>query len=423
MFSILGAGISGISAGYHLALQGKDHLIYEKRDRWGGLCDNFNIDGFRFDYCVHLSFTKNDYVKKLFGKSAEYNTHEPNPNNYYHGIWLKHPVQNNLFNLPKDQKKNILISMIENRKNDRGNPKNYYEWLMKQYGELFTDTFPAGYTKKYWTVDSKELSIDWVKDRMYVPDINEMILGAEQKHTPVTYYAKEMRYPKEGGYRSFLNELRSKSNIMFNKEIYEVDTVYKKLKFNDGSVEYYEKLISSLPLPEIINMIKDVPLEIKKMANRLSCSEIDLVSIGFKRPDVAKRLWFYIYDEDILPARAYSPNLKSLNNVPEGCSSLQFETYSSKHKPLPMSKENLMEHIVASGIKMNIFSKDDIKMVDHRNIKYGNVIFLHDTVMMRKKIIEYLSTKGIKVIGRFGKWDYLWSDQSFLSGKYEVSNV
>lgn len=42
--------------------------MYEKNERWGGLCDNFTIgDGFRFDYFVHLSFTKSEYVKELFG--------------------------------------------------------------------------------------------------------------------------------------------------------------------------------------------------------------------------------------------------------------------------------------------------------------------------------------------------------------------
>lgn len=53
--TILGAGISGISAAYHLGLNGKHCVIFEKSDDWGGLCGNFNINGFRFDKFVHLS--------------------------------------------------------------------------------------------------------------------------------------------------------------------------------------------------------------------------------------------------------------------------------------------------------------------------------------------------------------------------------
>ena len=31
-------------------------------------------------------------------------------------------------------------------------------------------------------------------------------------------------------------------------------------------------------------------------------------------------------------------------------------------------------------------------------------------------MLQYLAAKGIHFCGLFGKWDYLWSNQSFLSG-------
>ena len=48
---------------------------------------------------------------------------------------------------------------------------------------------------------------------------------------------------------------------------------------------------------------------------------------------------------------------------------------------------------------------------------YSNVIFDRDIYKNRKIIQEYLDNVGIKYIGRFGKWDYLWSDQSLMTGK------
>lgn len=42
----------------------------------------------------------------------------------------------------------------------------------------------------------------------------------------------------------------------------------------------------------------------------------------------------YIYDEDIKSARINSPSIKSPNNVPEGCSSMQFEIYHPKDEIL-----------------------------------------------------------------------------------------
>jgi hypothetical protein len=36
---------------------------------------------------------------------------------------------------------------------------------------------------------------------------------------------------------------------------------------------------------------------------------------------------------------------------------------------------------------------------------------------------EYLNGQGIDLIGRFRKWDDLWSDQSYLSGKMKGEKI
>ena len=63
---IIGSGIAGISAAYHLEKSGEQVTIYEKNNDWGGLCANFTINGFRFDKFVHFTFADDDYIKDLF---------------------------------------------------------------------------------------------------------------------------------------------------------------------------------------------------------------------------------------------------------------------------------------------------------------------------------------------------------------------
>ena len=65
-YLILGAGISGLSASYHLKQKGYESIIIEKESQIGGLCRSFKINGFTFDHFIHLSFTQNDYVKSIF---------------------------------------------------------------------------------------------------------------------------------------------------------------------------------------------------------------------------------------------------------------------------------------------------------------------------------------------------------------------
>ncbi|MBU1869372.1 MAG: FAD-dependent oxidoreductase, partial [Candidatus Omnitrophica bacterium] len=46
---ILGAGLAGLSAAYHLQKQGKECLVFEKESEVGGLCRSKNVGGFTFD--------------------------------------------------------------------------------------------------------------------------------------------------------------------------------------------------------------------------------------------------------------------------------------------------------------------------------------------------------------------------------------
>lgn len=412
---ILGAGISGISAAYHLKQQGMDSIIYEQDCDWGGLCGNFEVDGFRFDKAIHLSFTKDKYVKEIFSKSCEYIVHKPIAYNYYKGSWLKHPAQNNLYPLGLEEKLEIISDFVENE-NKKTNISNYEEWLRAQYGNYFSENFPIPYTRKYWTKEARELSITWVGDRMYKPNIKEVLKGAFEPDTPNTYYAKEMRYPKYGGYKNFLTTMVSESQIRFNKKVISIDVNSKSIQFEDKTKEQYTDLISSLPLPELVKMIEGVPDKVKLASEKLWATSVALVSFGFNRADIPKHLWFYIYDENHMASRCYSPSLKSKDNVSDGCSSLQFEVYFSRHKPLKYDGDELIEHIIEKSIEMNLFQRTDIQVRDFRVLPYGNVAFYNGMEKDRQVVHDYLDEIDIKYIGRFGEWDYLWSDQSLISG-------
>ncbi|MCM1989303.1 protoporphyrinogen/coproporphyrinogen oxidase [Oceanirhabdus seepicola] len=410
---VLGGGIAGITAAYFL---GKEKaVVYEKEEQWGGLCNSFCINNFIFDKAIHLSFTKYSEVREIFDR-VNYYKHEPNPSNYYKGHWLKHPIQNNLYPLPAEEKVKAIKDFI-NRPIYNKKFLNYEEWLYEQFGQYIAENFSLKYTEKYWCEEGKKLETSWIKNRVYRPSIEEVLYGAMSEKTPNTYYAKEMRYPKEGGYKAFLKPMGEETNILLNKKAVLIDSHNKLIEFSDGTKIHYETLISSIPLPKLINIIKDAPKVVREAANNLVATSILLISVGFNKPDVVKNLWFYIYDEDLLPARAYSPNLKSKNNVPSGCSSLQFEIHYSKYKPININRANILEHVSNVIEKLNIARKSEIIFMDYRNVEYGNVIFYKDIHKNKKIIQNYLDKIGIRYIGRFGEWDYLWSDQSLLSGK------
>ena len=281
-------------------------------------------------------------------------------------------------------------------------------------------------------MEAKELNVNpsWVGLRFYQPNIDEVLRGAMTNDTPVTYYVKEQRYPKEGKYRSFLKNLVNQINIQYDREIKQIDTKNKILYFSNGEYTSYDRIISTIPLPEIIKFIPQAPDAVRQVAANLHATKVAIVSFGFKRPDIPKNLWFYVYDEEILFARVYSPSRKSPNNTPSGCSSLQAEIYFSHYKPLETmipKGENIAQycinHTKEKFIKMGICKADDIICEDFRILPYGNVIFTHGMEKNREIVLDYLRENGIVSCGRFGEWGYLWSHASFLSGMSAVDKI
>lgn len=416
---ILGAGIAGISAAYHLKKAGIESVIYEQDDDYGGLCRSFQVDGFTFDTFAHISFDSN--TEEYLENTTEHYTHAPEALNFDNGRWLRHPVQNNMVNLPIDERIKLIQGFVEKKSDDEA--ANYAQWLESVYGIGFAHTYPFRYTRKYWTVEPEQLETKWVKGRMYEPSLEEVLRGAMVKDTPAVHYSKKARYPKHGGFQAFLASMAKECSIVYQKQVCAIDCEKKKLVFRDGTNIPYNYLISTLPINEVCGFMSDVPDEVMKAADQLDYTSGVMVSLGFNRPKVSPALWYYIYDEDILPARIYSPDWKSLNNVPEGCSAIQAEIYYSKYNPLTEFLDEIMEEAIEQLLRLKLFDRNDIIVKDVRMKKYANIMFTPGIYQARDVIHSFLKAKGIFYAGRFGEWDYLWAGQSLLSGKKAAENV
>lgn len=410
---ILGAGVAGISAGYFLKEAGVEAVIYELEDTYGGLCNSFTIDGFTFDTFGHISFDPN--TRKWLEDQTEHFVHESEALNFDNGRWLRHPVQNNLYGLPVEERIEIIKDFISKKQTD--NPQNYGEWLKSIYGECFAKRYPYKYTKKYWTVEPEELETQWVKGRMYNPDITEVLRGAMTSEVPGVHYSKKANYPQKGGFKAFLKPMVNECMIEYGRRVCYIDTERKQIGFQAGKPISYDYIISTIPLPELCSSIDKIPNDILKASKCLHYTQGVMVSLGFNKPKISPALWFYVYDEDIFPSRIYSPDWKSSDNVPKGCSALQAEIYFSSFKPLEESLEDIKKKAIQQMLRLGLFKESDIIVQDVRMKQYANVIFTPEIYEAREKIHQYLQSKGIHYAGRFGEWDYLWVGQSLLSGR------
>ena len=416
---IIGAGISGLGAAYELKKRNIDYVILEKRASYGGLLDNFEIDGFLFDNFVHFSFSKDPGLNEILLNSTDYHTLFADPINFFKNVWIKHPAITNLFPLDANIKR-LVIESFKNRDLSI-NIKNYEDWLNYTYGSYFTEHFVEKYTKKYWTVSTKDLSVAWIGKRMIAPKLEDIIEGSIKQRENNDYYLNELRYPKKGGFKSFLNSL-PKENIIYNTNVLNIDVDTNVITTNNRDCDTisYNKIISSIPLPEY-SKILEAPGEIKLEMEKLNFTSGYLISLGFNNKRFVDKLWYYIYDVEFITSRVYSPSLKAENNAPINCSSIQAEIYTNKGDKV-FSESELNDEIIRLCNLHGLRAKD-VLVKDIRFHKYANVIFDHNAYRSRDKIVDFLGSVDITTCGRYGEWEYFWSHQSLESGILKARSI
>ncbi|MBW4021749.1 MAG: NAD(P)-binding protein [Proteobacteria bacterium] len=416
---ILGGGIAGLSAAWAARERGLDALVLEARGSAGGILDSFSIDGFRFDNGVHLSFATEPEVRAVFDRTPHVE-HEALCLCWDNGLWLRHPVQNNLYPLPVEEKVALIDGLVGQ---PEGEVRTYRDWLIQQYGGPMAARWPLVYTEKYWTLPAEKLGIDWIGQRMRRADLPEVLRGAMSERVPSTYYISRMRYPRRGGYRAFIEPMIEAATIRTGARVAAVDPRARQVRIDGGEVVGYRRLVSTLPLPSLVAMMDDVPDGIRADAESLFATRVDLISVALRRARVSPSLWFYIYDRDVLAARVYSPSWKSADNAPPGCSSLQWEIYSSCRRPIEATIAEMTENCLAAMERMGLAARDDVIFTHHKYLPFGNVVFDLGMEARRDRVRGWVEAQGIGLAGRFGEWAYLWSNQSFMSGRSAVERL
>ena len=418
---ILGSGMAGLGAAYGTREAGRKAVVFDKNAYPGGHTASHVNKGFTFDEGPHVSFTKIEKVRALFAAAVagNFQSIDAHIDNYWHGHWVRHPVVTNMHGLPTETVVSIIRDYLDAKKNAAPAIRNYEDWLIASYGRTYAETFPMQYTRKYHTTEARNLTTEWVGPRLYQAKLDELLTGALSPISPNIHYVQDYRYPTEGGFGAFLKDLTQQSEVRVNHEVIGINVKAKEITFANGGRHSFAKLISSIPLPDLIPMIAGAPKDIVAASQTLACTTVVLVNLGIGRPDVSKSSWTYFYDDEFPFSRVSYPRNYSPKVVPAGTSSIQAEVYfSKKYRPLTASPQSCIEPTIDGLRRCGVIrSYDQIVYRDAMLIPYANIIFDLDRDAALRKVHGFLEDIGIGWCGRYGEWGYLWSDESFVSGE------
>ena len=340
-------------------------------------------------------------------------------NNYWKGSWIAHPVQMHLHGLPDDLVVRIIRDFVDAQAAGVTETRDYEDWLRAAYGSTFAETFPMVYGRKYHTTSMDNLTTDWLGPRMYRPSLEEVLRGALAATDIDVHYVTDFRYPTHGGFQAYLRPFLERFDIRLGHRIVAIDPSHGTVDFADGSAAVFDRLVSSIPLPDLVPLVAGAPSAVLEAASRLSFTSAVMVNLGIDREDISEAQISYVYDEDIIFPRLNFPHLLSPNNVPHGTASIQVELYfSDRYKPLEKAPTDLIDDVIKDLLRMGVLEERDRLLVrEARFVRYANVIYDHDRAAALGIVNQFLDEVGILRCGRYGDWNHAWTDEAFLSGE------
>ncbi|MCX5657298.1 MAG: FAD-dependent oxidoreductase, partial [Candidatus Omnitrophica bacterium] len=327
---ILGGGLSGLSVAWYLQKKGIDCQIFEKESEVGGLCRSKKIGGFTFDYDGHLlHFRHNNtlrFIKNLLGNNLV--KHKRNAEIFSFERFSRFPFQSNLYGFPKPVIEECLEGFIKAHHDGYRKKKtdSFGDWINRQLGPGIAKHFMIPYNTKFWTILPQKLTCEWVDGFISVPSLEEMIEGTIKESKINLGYNAFFWYPKRGGINEFPLALAGQlKNIFTSCEVTKIDLTNKRIKLANGSEERFDLLLSTLPLPELPFLIKDIPEKINSVFKKLRWNSIFNINLGTEREAGYARHWIYFPEKDFCFFRVGFPHSFSHSIVPKGKGSLYIE--------------------------------------------------------------------------------------------------
>lgn len=256
---ILGGGVTGLAAGYCSGLP-----VLEAADGPGGICSSYYVrpksserlpqspkdgEAYRFEIGGgHWIFGGDPVILQFIRSLAPVKSYSRKSSVYFRAKdqYAPFPLQNHLRFLDADIAGQALAEMAK----PGSGWTTMKEWLEASFGPTLCKLFFFPFHDLYTAGLYKEIAPqDAYKSPVNLP---VAIQGAFKQSAAVGYNTTYI-YPIEG-LNTLAQRMAASCNIHYGKRAVRIDVKQKEIHFADGGSKRYERLISTLPLNQMIAM-------------------------------------------------------------------------------------------------------------------------------------------------------------------------
>lgn len=418
---IAGAGLAGLSAALHLG--DEPYRLVEPETSAGGLCRSIREEGFTFDHTGHLLHLRRPEIRGLvldLVGDEKFLRIDRRSGVYSKATYTEYPFQVNTHGLPRTVVRDCVMGFAETlqqRVGDADDGRSFHDWVLATFGRGIAEHFMFPYNEKLFCTDLRTVTADWVSWSIPKPSWADVIRGAEGRNAKAFGYNPQFLYPAAGGIdllpRALLARVRPPT---FATAVSAIELRARRATLSDGSRVCYERLISTMPLPRLLERCDTLPPALAGATGRLRHVGALNLNLGFDAPCPKPYHWVY-FPEPAFPfyrVGVYS-NLCPAS-VPAGWSSFYVEISVPpgarvEAGPLAQRSAALLRDV---GLVPRTARLRCVRAVD---IPFAYVI--HDRA--RREILpaahRFLESHGVLSVGRYGAWEYSAMEDAIWQGR------
>ena len=208
---VLGAGLTGLSAAFHLRRYGVDPVVLEREEVVGGACRTLEQDGFAFDLTGHLLHLGREESRRLvteLGIARRLRSLARRAGIAVAGTVTPYPIQINTHRLPPAIRRECLLGALVAREQPEAPQSGpFADWALSRFGEGLCRLFFFPYNQKLFCAEARDFTAAWVGRFVPRPRLEDLVDGALGLFRQPVGYNATFLYPRQGGIRLLADTL------------------------------------------------------------------------------------------------------------------------------------------------------------------------------------------------------------------------